>query len=113
MHKKKNKSTILDGGLTSALRNTEKWFGVADDGESQQQVWHRRSLRHCSQRFGKLKVQYREPDTASSFDQALDSPATQKMPKVLETTQNYSISHIRRRLDDKAHIGLFSKFFKV
>lgn len=68
--------------FSRALRNTEKWFGVGDDSESQQQVWHRRSLRHCSQRFGKLKVQYREPDTASSFEQTLDSPATHKMPKV-------------------------------
>lgn len=64
-------------------RNTAQWFGVGDDSETKQQVWHRRSLRHCSQRFGKLKVQYREPETATSFDQGLESPATHRMPKVL------------------------------
>lgn len=68
----------------SIRRNTAQWFGVGDDSESQQQVWHRRSMRHCSQRFGKLKVQYREPDTATSFDQTLESPATHKMPKIVD-----------------------------
>lgn len=63
-------------------RNTAQWFGVGEDCETKQQVWHRKSLRHCSQRYGKLKAQYREPETATSIDQGLDSPATHKMPKV-------------------------------
>ncbi|KAG7486674.1 hypothetical protein JOB18_035701 [Solea senegalensis] len=66
----------------SIRRNTAQWFGVGEDSETKQQVWHRKSLRHCSQRYGKLKAQYREPDTATSFDQGLDSPATHKMPKI-------------------------------
>uniref|UniRef100_A0A665XAF5 Inactive rhomboid protein n=1 Tax=Echeneis naucrates TaxID=173247 RepID=A0A665XAF5_ECHNA len=65
----------------SIRRNTAQWFGVGDDCETKQQVWQRKSLRHCSQRYGKLKAQYREPDTATSFDQGPDSPATHKMPK--------------------------------
>uniref|UniRef100_UPI0037E8B039 inactive rhomboid protein 2-like n=1 Tax=Semicossyphus pulcher TaxID=241346 RepID=UPI0037E8B039 len=68
----------------SIRRNTATWFGVGEDCETKQQVWHRKSLRHCSQRYGKLKPQYREPDTATSIDQGLDSPATQKMPKIVD-----------------------------
>ncbi|XP_060939555.1 inactive rhomboid protein 2-like [Limanda limanda] len=68
----------------SIRRNTATWFGVGEDCETKQQVWHRKSLRHCSQRYGKLKAQYREPDTATSFDQGLDSPATHKMPKIVD-----------------------------
>lgn len=63
-------------------RGTAQWFGVGEDGETKQQDWQRKSLRHCSQRYGKLKAQYREPDTASSLDQGLDSPGTQRLPKV-------------------------------
>uniref|UniRef100_A0A9J7Y4K4 Inactive rhomboid protein n=1 Tax=Cyprinus carpio carpio TaxID=630221 RepID=A0A9J7Y4K4_CYPCA len=37
-----------------------QWFGVGSDSESKQQEWHRKSLRHCSQRYGKLKPQYCE-----------------------------------------------------
>ncbi|KAK5926446.1 hypothetical protein CgunFtcFv8_022018 [Champsocephalus gunnari] len=68
----------------SIRRNTAQWFGVGEDCETKQQVWHRKSLRHCSQRYGKLKVQYREPDTATSFDQGLESPAAHKMPKIVD-----------------------------
>lgn len=62
-------------------RNTAQWFGIGEDCETKQQVWHRKSLRHCSQRYGKLKAQYREPETATT-DQSLESPATHRMPKV-------------------------------
>uniref|UniRef100_A0A8C9XPP6 Inactive rhomboid protein n=1 Tax=Sander lucioperca TaxID=283035 RepID=A0A8C9XPP6_SANLU len=75
----------------SIRKNTAQWFGVGEDCETKQQVWHRKSLRHCSQRYGKLKAQYREPETASSFDQGLDSPATHKMPKVLYCQERYTI----------------------
>lgn len=65
-----------------SCRSTAQWFGVGEDDETKQQVWHRKSLRHCSQRYGKLKAQFREADTASSLDHGLDSPGTQRMPKV-------------------------------
>ncbi|XP_028255325.1 inactive rhomboid protein 2-like [Parambassis ranga] len=68
----------------SIRRNTAQWFGVGEDCETKQQVWHRKSLRHCSQRYGKLKAQYREPETATSIDQSLDSPATYKMPRIVD-----------------------------
>uniref|UniRef100_A0A3B5AMT4 Inactive rhomboid protein n=1 Tax=Stegastes partitus TaxID=144197 RepID=A0A3B5AMT4_9TELE len=65
-------------------RDSPQWFGVGEDCETKQQVWHRKSLRHCSQRYGKLKAQYREPETATSIDQNLDSPATHRMPKIVD-----------------------------
>ncbi|KAF3687482.1 Inactive rhomboid protein 2 [Channa argus] len=68
----------------SIRRNTAQWFGVAENSETKQQVWHRKSLHHCSQRYGKLKAQYREPETATSIDQSLDSPATHRMPKIVD-----------------------------
>ncbi|KAM9770642.1 inactive rhomboid protein 2-like [Menidia menidia] len=68
----------------SIKKNTAQWFGVGEDCETKQQVWHRKSLRHCSQRYGKLKAQYREPDTATSMDFSMDSPAAQKMPKIVD-----------------------------
>ncbi|XP_011476642.1 inactive rhomboid protein 2 [Oryzias latipes] len=68
----------------SIRRNTAEWFGVGDDCETQQQLWHRRSIRHCSQRYGKLKTEYREAETASSMDQSLDSPAGHRFPKIVD-----------------------------
>ncbi|XP_047434589.1 inactive rhomboid protein 2-like [Mugil cephalus] len=66
----------------SIRKNTAQWFGVGEDCDTKQQVWQRKSLRHCSQRYGKLKVQYREAETATSID--LDSPATHRMPKIVD-----------------------------
>uniref|UniRef100_A0A3B5M8T6 Inactive rhomboid protein n=1 Tax=Xiphophorus couchianus TaxID=32473 RepID=A0A3B5M8T6_9TELE len=72
--------------VTSPLtfRNAAEWFGVGEDCETKQQLWHRKSLRHCSQRYGKLKAQYREPETASTLDQNPDSPATTKLPRIVD-----------------------------
>lgn len=68
----------------SIRRNTAQWFGVGENCETKQHVWHRKSLRHCSQRYGKLKAQYRESETATSLHQSLDSPAAHKMPKIVD-----------------------------
>uniref|UniRef100_A0A8C7Y5M3 Inactive rhomboid protein n=1 Tax=Oryzias sinensis TaxID=183150 RepID=A0A8C7Y5M3_9TELE len=68
----------------SIRRNTAEWFGVGEDCETQQQLWHRRSIRHCNQRYGKLKSEYREAETASSMDQSLDSPAGHRFPKIVD-----------------------------
>ncbi|KAK3575141.1 hypothetical protein QTP86_020953, partial [Hemibagrus guttatus] len=68
----------------SIRRNTAQWFGVGTDCESQQQVWQRKSLRHCSLRYGRLKPQYRDQQEAASIDHSLDSPATHKMPKIVD-----------------------------
>uniref|UniRef100_A0A673JPH9 Inactive rhomboid protein n=1 Tax=Sinocyclocheilus rhinocerous TaxID=307959 RepID=A0A673JPH9_9TELE len=53
---------------------TAQWFGVGSDSESKQQEWHRKSLRHCSQRYGKLKPQYCEQNEAASLDYGPESP---------------------------------------
>ncbi|KAJ3614251.1 hypothetical protein NHX12_017825 [Muraenolepis orangiensis] len=71
-------------GQRQRARGTAQWFGVGDDCETKQQVWHRKSMRHCSQRYGKLKAQYREAEHAASLDQGLDSPATHRMPRIVD-----------------------------
>ncbi|XP_061583065.1 inactive rhomboid protein 2-like isoform X2 [Cololabis saira] len=71
----------------SIRKNTAQWFGVGEDCETKQQVWQRKSLRHCSQRYGKLKPQFREPDAAvaaANADQGLDSPGAHRMPKIVD-----------------------------
>ncbi|XP_024145649.1 inactive rhomboid protein 2 isoform X3 [Oryzias melastigma] len=68
----------------SIRRNTADWFGVGEDCETQQQVWHRKSIRHFSQRYGKLKPQYREAETATSADLSLDSPGAHRFPKIVD-----------------------------
>ncbi|KAJ8264119.1 hypothetical protein GJAV_G00145390 [Gymnothorax javanicus] len=67
----------------SIRRNTAQWFGVGNDCETKQQEWHRKSLRHCSHRYGKLKAQYREPEPPSQ-DHTLESPAPHRMPKIVD-----------------------------
>lgn len=71
----------------SIKRNTAQWFGVGENCETKQQVWHRKSLRHCSQRYGRLKAQYRESETATSVDLGPESPSphtSQKMKKIVD-----------------------------
>lgn len=74
--------SLLRACVYVLYRNTAQWFGVGTDCESQQQAWQRKSLRHCSLRYGRLKPQYREQHEAASMDHSLDSPVTHKMPKV-------------------------------
>uniref|UniRef100_A0A4W5R991 Inactive rhomboid protein n=1 Tax=Hucho hucho TaxID=62062 RepID=A0A4W5R991_9TELE len=75
-------SQSIRKGTAQATAQAAGWFGVGEDCETKQQLWQRKSLRHCSQRYGKLKAQYREPELPISMDQGLDSPAANKMPKV-------------------------------
>ncbi|XP_056891606.1 inactive rhomboid protein 2-like isoform X3 [Takifugu flavidus] len=98
---KRSKFTRQTSLSQSIRRGTAQWFGVGEDGESKQQVWHRKSLRHCSQRYGRLKAQYREPDTASSLDQGLDSPGTQRLPKVAHVGED-ELAGQRRIVDPLA-----------
>ncbi|KAJ8363567.1 hypothetical protein SKAU_G00123980 [Synaphobranchus kaupii] len=67
----------------SIRRSTAQWFGVGSDSETKQQQWQRKSLRHCSQRYGKLKAQYREQE-APSQDHTLESPTAHAMPKIVD-----------------------------
>ncbi|KAJ0033842.1 hypothetical protein NQD34_000949 [Periophthalmus magnuspinnatus] len=68
----------------SIRRNTAQWFGVGENCESKQQAWHRKSLRHCSQRYGKLKPEYRESEACTSVEQGPESPTTHKMKKIVD-----------------------------
>ncbi|KAM5152051.1 inactive rhomboid protein 1 [Mantella aurantiaca] len=57
-------------------RGTADWFGVSKDSDSSHK-WQRKSLRHCSQRYGKLKPQViREMDLPSQDNISLTSTET-------------------------------------
>ncbi|NXS13724.1 RHDF2 protein, partial [Neodrepanis coruscans] len=66
-------------------RGTAQWFGISSDWEGKRQQWQRKSLQHCSMRYGKLKPAYRDMELPSqevpSF-QGTESPKPAKMPKV-------------------------------
>uniref|UniRef100_A0AAZ3RJL4 Inactive rhomboid protein n=1 Tax=Oncorhynchus tshawytscha TaxID=74940 RepID=A0AAZ3RJL4_ONCTS len=60
---------------TAALAFTD-WFGVSKDGDATQK-WQRKSLRHCSMRYGRLKPQViREMDLSSQDNISLTSTET-------------------------------------
>ncbi|XP_077057198.1 inactive rhomboid protein 1 isoform X1 [Siphateles boraxobius] len=58
------------------LRGTADWFGVSNDVDATQK-WQRKSLRHCTQRYGKLKPQViREMDLPSQDNLSMASTET-------------------------------------
>ncbi|XP_044289304.1 inactive rhomboid protein 1 isoform X2 [Varanus komodoensis] len=58
------------------LRGTADWFGISKESDSAQK-WQRKSLRHCSLRYGKLKPQaMRETDLPSQDNISLASAET-------------------------------------
>lgn len=66
----------LRGLFVCAARGTADWFGVSKDGDATQR-WQRKSLRHCSLRYGKLKPQViREMDLPSQDNISLTSTET-------------------------------------
>uniref|UniRef100_A0A8B9FF21 Inactive rhomboid protein n=1 Tax=Amazona collaria TaxID=241587 RepID=A0A8B9FF21_9PSIT len=71
----------------SIRKGTAQWFGVSGDWEGKRQQWQRKSLQHCSMRYGKLKPAYRDMELPSqevpSF-QATESPKPAKMPKIVD-----------------------------
>uniref|UniRef100_A0ACB8EKK8 Inactive rhomboid protein 2 n=1 Tax=Sphaerodactylus townsendi TaxID=933632 RepID=A0ACB8EKK8_9SAUR len=74
--------------LTHSIRKgTAQWFGVSNECDGKRQHWQRKSLQHCSLRYGKLKPAYREMELASqevpSF-QGTESPKPGKMPKIVD-----------------------------
>lgn len=74
-----------DGRIPRAARGTAEWFGVSSDWEGKRQHWQRRSLQHCSMRYGKLKAAYRDmelPSQEAPSFQGTESPKPAKMPKV-------------------------------
>nr|XP_028560686.1 inactive rhomboid protein 1-like [Podarcis muralis] len=57
-------------------RGTADWFGVSKESDATQK-WQRKSLRHCSLRYGKLKPQViREMDLPSQDNISLASAET-------------------------------------
>ncbi|KAG8565627.1 hypothetical protein GDO81_012929 [Engystomops pustulosus] len=70
----------------SIKRGTAQWFGVSNDFEGKRQQWHRKSLHHCSLRYGKLKPQYQRdmelPSQETPSFQTTESPATSRLPKI-------------------------------
>lgn len=76
---------LCDSCAHHVSRGTAQWFGVSSDWEGKRQQWQRKSLQHCSMRYGKLKPAYRDMELPSqevpSF-QATESPKPAKMPKV-------------------------------
>ncbi|NWH79374.1 RHDF1 protein, partial [Piaya cayana] len=62
--------------LLASFRGTADWFGVSKDSDATQK-WQRKSLRHCSMRYGKLKPQViREMDLPSQDNISLTSTET-------------------------------------
>uniref|UniRef100_A0A8C7SWS4 Inactive rhomboid protein n=1 Tax=Oncorhynchus mykiss TaxID=8022 RepID=A0A8C7SWS4_ONCMY len=58
------------------VRGTADWFGVSKDGDATQK-WQRKSLRHCSMRYGRLKPQViRQMDLSSQDNISLTSTET-------------------------------------
>uniref|UniRef100_A0A8C2EI70 Inactive rhomboid protein n=1 Tax=Cyprinus carpio TaxID=7962 RepID=A0A8C2EI70_CYPCA len=66
---------------------TADWFGVSNDVDATQK-WQRKSLRHCTQRYGKLKPQViREMDLPSQDNLSMTSTETPP-PLYLPPTQH-------------------------
>ncbi|NXJ12457.1 RHDF1 protein, partial [Odontophorus gujanensis] len=62
--------------MLAFFRGTADWFGVSKDSDATQK-WQRKSLRHCSLRYGKLKPQViREMDLPSQDNISLTSTET-------------------------------------
>lgn len=67
-------------------RGAAQWFGVSGDWELKRQHWQRRSLHHCSVRYGRLKASCQRdlelPSQEVPSFQGTESPKLCKMPKV-------------------------------
>ncbi|KAI4822144.1 hypothetical protein KUCAC02_007706 [Chaenocephalus aceratus] len=74
------------------LRGTADWFGVSKDGDATQK-WQRKSLRHCSMRYGRLKPQViREMDLPSQDNISLTS--TETPPPLYVPSSQYGMQKI-------------------
>ncbi|XP_028912923.1 inactive rhomboid protein 2 isoform X1 [Ornithorhynchus anatinus] len=72
----------------SIRRGTAQWFGVSSDWDAKRQNWQRKSLHHCSLRYGKLKASYQRelelPSQEVPSFQGTESPKPGKMPKIVD-----------------------------
>uniref|UniRef100_A0A2K5TX09 Inactive rhomboid protein n=1 Tax=Macaca fascicularis TaxID=9541 RepID=A0A2K5TX09_MACFA len=72
----------------SIRKGAAQWFGVSGDWEGQRQQWQRRSLHHCSVRYGRLKASCQRdlelPSQEAPSFQGTESPKPCKMPKIVD-----------------------------
>uniref|UniRef100_A0AAY4CPF0 Inactive rhomboid protein n=1 Tax=Denticeps clupeoides TaxID=299321 RepID=A0AAY4CPF0_9TELE len=69
--------------VREATVGTADWFGVSKDSDATQK-WQRKSLRHCSMRYGKLKPQViREMELPSQDNISLTSTETPPKPSLM------------------------------
>lgn len=72
----------------SIRKGTAQWFGVSGDWEAKRQHWQRRSLHHCSVRYGRLKASCQRdlelPSQEVPSFQGTESPKPCKMPKIVD-----------------------------
>ncbi|CAK6438553.1 unnamed protein product [Pipistrellus nathusii] len=72
----------------SIRKGTAQWFGVSGDWELERQHWQRRSLHHCSVRYGRLKASCQRDLELPSQDGPsfpdTESPRPCKMPKIVD-----------------------------
>ncbi|KAM9598034.1 inactive rhomboid protein 2 [Trichechus inunguis] len=72
----------------SIRKGTAQWFGVSGDWEGKRQNWQRKSLHHCSVRYGKLKASCQRdlelPSQEVPSFQGIESPKPCKMPKIVD-----------------------------
>ncbi|KAM5274784.1 inactive rhomboid protein 2 isoform 2-T2 [Ctenodactylus gundi] len=72
----------------SIRRSTAQWFGVSSAWDGSRQHWQRRSLQHCSLRFGRLRASCQRDLELPSLEglafQGAESPQPCKMPKIVD-----------------------------
>lgn len=72
----------------SIRKGAAQWFGVSGDWELKRQHWQRRSLHHCSVRYGRLKASCQRdlelPSQEVPSFQDTESPKPCKMPKIVD-----------------------------
>ncbi|XP_059763732.1 inactive rhomboid protein 2 isoform X2 [Balaenoptera ricei] len=72
----------------SIRKGAAQWFGVSGDWELKRQHWQRRSLHHCSVRYGRLKASCQRdlelPSQEVPSFQGTESPRPCKMPKIVD-----------------------------
>lgn len=91
----------------SHARGTADWFGVSKDSDSTQK-WQRKSIRHCSQRYGKLKPQViRELDLPSQDNVSLTS--TETPPPLYVGPCQLGMQKVCRRLLQAPHSATLAR----
>ncbi|KAG7265886.1 hypothetical protein CRUP_016149 [Coryphaenoides rupestris] len=92
----------------ASRKGTADWFGVSKDGDATQR-WQRKSLRHCSLRYGRLKPQVlREMELPSQDNLSLTS--TETPPPLYVPAGQHGMQKVRdQHLGQGQHLGLGAK----